>query len=128
MKIIAKAGTVLEFDCRSSSILFSHRHVMCVMSRRPVETPNFATVKADCLALLKRLKVPIDAPLKHDLATLPDQMPDMRPDSTFIPYTWKMGSRIDFHGLFVDLQISPDPNGGWYYLITFSPSVMQPAE
>ena len=119
-RIVIRAfdGAEFSLEAQSSSVLCSDGRVSGVYIRRPVRPVRFQQAKAGMLRTLADLHIEPDYGMKRSLSLWTDDAPGV--GEGVIPYDWKAGIRTPFHGLLLDVQISPDRDGGWYYLLMFS--------
>lgn len=81
---------------------------------------RFLEAKEDLLRTISRLGIEPDGAMKDQMAAWTQDVPGNGEVPGLLPYDWKAGRRTPFHGLILDVRLSPDPQGGWYYLLIFS--------
>jgi hypothetical protein len=109
-------GHSLLFAARSVHIFCYDGVVRGVFVRRPMRPIVFKEAKADMLKTLADLKIQPDRAMKNIMSFWPPDAPDagdLRTD-----YGTGMNDPAD--GLDLDVDVCPDPGGGWYYLIVFN--------
>jgi len=113
-------GTSFSIEARSSGIQCWNHRVSTVYLRRPIRPVRFLEAKADLLRTLSELHIQPDYGMKQVMSAWTTDAPGFGEVEGLIPNDWKAGILTPFHGLTLDVQISPDPKGGWYYLLLFS--------
>ena len=112
-------GALLSVTARSSSIVYLQGELDAVTIRRPMQPARFQKIKADLLATLARLGIAMDSVMSRDLSTWQGDVAGF--GEGVIPQEMKTGLRTPFQGLVIDVRAVPDPAGGWFYLLIFSP-------
>lgn len=113
-------GRPIALVARSMSLNSRHGIVGSVYVRRPLEPVRFGEAVADLRRTLEELGLEVSERSRQQMTAWPDDAPGF--GEGVIPYDFKAANHSAFDGGGFDIRVSPDPQGGWYYLIMFGTS------